>query len=105
MGLEAGADGPAGLRLVVVKADADRREDRVAVVVDARHETGNGPCRLNLGDRESTSEISHGLRRDGSAQAAAHRAEPIQFLRAVEGRGYRPGIADGRTADRPRTNE
>src|SRR5215468_9190915 len=94
MRLEAGAGGPARLGPVVVEADAGWRGGDIATLIDARAEPGDGACGLDLGDGESAGRIYKSVRRDARPEAAAHRGEPIQFLRAVEGRGRRRDIAD-----------
>src|SRR6516164_7143814 len=55
--LKAGARRPARLCAVVVEAEADGRSDEVAVIVDARAETCDRACGLDLGDGQSAGEI------------------------------------------------
>src|SRR5262249_43618229 len=86
VGLDTGARRPARFCPVVVEAEADRSNVGIAVAVE-RAEPGNDAGCLDLGNSKPAGEISHGIRRDARAEAAAHRAEPIQFLGAVEARG------------------
>src|SRR5262252_4236077 len=98
---DTGAGRPARLCPVVVEAEADGSNVGIAAAVEEA-EPRNDAGRLDLGKRKPAGEIRHGLRRDGRAEAAAHRAEPIQCLRAVEARGE---VADARIADGAGTNE
>src|SRR5262249_7318884 len=83
---DTGAGGPARPCPVVVEAEANRSNVGIAVAVERAEPRNDAGC-LELGNSKPAGEIRQGLRRDGRAEAAAHRAEPIQFLRAVEARG------------------
>src|SRR5262249_2295640 len=101
VGLNTGAGRPTRLRPVVVEAEGDRGDVGIAAAVE-RAKSRNDAGSLDLGNSKPAGEVSHGIGREGRAEAAAHRAEPMQCLGAVEARSEGTDI---RIADGAGTNE